>query len=134
MVTVTGFNERQRKDGTTFIALDITGGVELIQSSTTGRYYATVRKCSIPSTFSKQVAESIIGQRLPGEIVKVICEPYQFTNSRTGEVLTLYKMFPQFQGALQGEYERRKRELIITAPTDEAKHLSTTKTYTNGTV
>ena len=36
MVTVTGFNERQRKDGTTFIALDITGGVELIQSSTTG--------------------------------------------------------------------------------------------------
>ena len=89
MVTVTGFNERQRKDGTTFIALDITGGVELIQSSTTGRYYATVRKCSIPSTFSKQVAESIIGQRLPGEIVKVICEPYQFTNTRTGEVLTL---------------------------------------------
>jgi hypothetical protein len=43
-------------------------------------------------------------------------------------------MFPQFQGALQGEYERRKRELIITAPTDETKHLSTTKTYTNGTV
>ena len=50
------------------------------------------------------------------------------------ELLTLYKMFPQFQEALQGEYERRKRELIITAPTDETKHLSTTKTYTNGTV
>ena len=50
------------------------------------------------------------------------------------ELLTLYKMFPQFQGALQGEYERRKRELIITAPSDETKHLSTTKTYTNGTV
>jgi hypothetical protein len=35
------------------------------------------------------------------------------------ELLTLYKMFPQFQRALQGEYERRKRELKITAPTDD---------------
>lgn len=89
MVTVTGYNERQRKDGTTFIALEITGGAELIQSSTSGRYYATVRKCSIPSTFSKEVAESIIGQRLPGEIVKVICEPYEYQNKTTGEIMKL---------------------------------------------
>ena len=32
MVTVTGYNERQRKDGTTFIALEITGGAELIRA------------------------------------------------------------------------------------------------------
>jgi hypothetical protein len=50
------------------------------------------------------------------------------------ELLTLYKMFPQFQGALHSEYERKKRELIISTPSDETKHLSTTKTYTNGTV
>jgi hypothetical protein len=49
-------------------------------------------------------------------------------------LLSLYKMFPQFQGALHSEYERKKRELIISAPSDETKQLSTNKTYTNGTV
>lgn len=42
MVTVTGYNERQRKDGTTFIALEINSGVELIQSNTTGRYFERI--------------------------------------------------------------------------------------------
>ena len=32
MVTVTNYSERNRKDGTTFIALEISGGVELVQS------------------------------------------------------------------------------------------------------
>ena len=89
MVTVTNFFERTRKDGTQFIALEITGGVELIQSATTNRWYATVRKCSIPSTFSKEIAESIIGSKLPGEVVKVICEPYEYVNQRTGEIMKL---------------------------------------------
>ncbi len=53
MVTVSSYNIRTRKDGTTFIALEITGGVELVQSATSGKFYATVRKCSIPSTFDE---------------------------------------------------------------------------------
>jgi hypothetical protein len=89
MVTVTGFAERQRKDGTTFIALEITGGVELIQSQESGRFYATVRKCSIPSTFNANIAQAMIGQRIEGDIVKVIVEPYDFVNTRTGEVMKL---------------------------------------------
>ena len=102
MVTVTGYNERQRKDGTTFITLEITGGAELIQSTTSGRYYATVRKCSIPSTFSKQVAESIIGQRIPGEIVKVICEPYDFKNTTSGEIMRLQHSYAyQAEGVME---------------------------------
>ena len=89
MVTVTGFAERQRKDGNTFITLELTGGVELVQSQTNGRYYATVRKCSVPSTFDSKVAEAMVGQRIDGDIVKVIVEPYDFTNPRTGEVMQL---------------------------------------------
>jgi hypothetical protein len=97
MVTVTGYAERTRKDGSTFIALEITGGVELIQSSTTGRYYATVRKCSIPSTFNAIVAEAMIGQKLPGEVVKVITEPYDFVNPRTGELMKLQHSYAYSQ-------------------------------------
>jgi hypothetical protein len=89
MVTVTNYAIRQRKDGTAFVCLEITGGVELVQSSNTGRYYATVRKCSIPSTFDESLAKTMIGQRIEGDIVKVICEPYNFTNPRTGEIMQL---------------------------------------------
>jgi hypothetical protein len=89
MVTVTNYAVRQRKDGTTFITLELIGGVELVQSQTNGRYYATVRKCSVPSTFDSAVAESLVGQKIDGDIVKVIVEPYDFTNPRTGEVMTL---------------------------------------------
>jgi hypothetical protein len=89
MVTVTSCLERQRKDGSTFITLELTGGVELVQSQTNGRYYATVRKCSVPSTFDSKVAEAMVGQKIDGDIVKVIVEPYEFTNPRTGEVMKL---------------------------------------------
>lgn len=48
------------------------------------------------------------------------------------DLLTVYKDHPAFQESLKPEFEKRKRELIISAPSDETKHLSTTKTYTNG--
>lgn len=89
MVTVTNCLERQKKDGTSFIVLEITGGVELIQSNTSGNFYATVRTCTIPFTGNETVAKTLIGQRIEGDIVKVIVEPYEFTNKRTGEVLML---------------------------------------------
>jgi len=49
-------------------------------------------------------------------------------------LLSIYKMFPQHQNGLKPEFERKKRELILTTPSDETKNLSTTKTYNNGKV
>lgn len=89
MVTVTNFSVRERADGTTFISLELTGGLELVQSQTTGSFYATVRKCSIPSTFDEDVARSLIGQQIEGDVVRVPVPEYQYVNKRTGEVLTL---------------------------------------------
>ena len=89
MVTVTACHERQKKDGTSFTVLEISGGVELVMSQTTQRYYATLRKCTIPFTGTMEVAKMMIGQKIEGEIVRTIVEPYQFTNPRTGEVITL---------------------------------------------
>jgi len=89
MVTVTNALERVKKDGTTFTVLEISGGVELVMSQTTQRYYATLRKCTIPFTGTMDVAKMMIGQKIEGEIVRTIVEPYQFTNPRTGEVITL---------------------------------------------
>ena len=89
MVTVTNALERVKKDGSTFTVLEISGGAELILSQTTQRYYATVRRCTIPFTGTIDVAKMLIGQKIDGEIVKVIVPPYEFTNQRTGEVMSL---------------------------------------------
>jgi hypothetical protein len=89
MVTVTNALERVTKEGKTFPVLEISGGVELVLSQTTQRYYATVRRCTIPFTGTMDVAKMLIGQKIEGEIVKVIVAPYEFVNQRTGEVMQL---------------------------------------------
>jgi hypothetical protein len=89
MVTVTNYFERTRKDGTTFIALEISGGVELVQSNNTGKFYATLRKTSVPSTFDETIAKGLIGTQMKGEVVRVQVDPYDFIDKRTGEVMTL---------------------------------------------
>ncbi len=89
MVTVTNALERVKKDGTTFPVLEISGGVELVLSQASQRYYATVRRCTIPFTGTMDVAKMLIGQKIDGEIVKVIVAPYEFINQRTGEVIQL---------------------------------------------
>ncbi len=89
MVTVTNALERVKKDGTTFPVLEISGGAELVLSQTSQRYYACVRRCTVPFTGTMDVAKMLIGQKIEGEIVRTIVAPYQFTNPRTGEVLTL---------------------------------------------
>lgn len=89
MVKVTGYNIRDRKDGTSFVTLELTGGLELVQSETTGKFYATIRKCNIPSTFSENIAKMMLGSEIEGEVIRVEVDPYDFVNPRTGEVVIL---------------------------------------------
>ena len=89
MVTVTNYSTRVRKDGTTFIALEISGGVELVQSNNTGKFYATVRKTSIPSTFDETIAKGLVGTQMKGDVVRVQVDAYDFVNPKTGEIIKL---------------------------------------------
>jgi hypothetical protein len=89
MVTVTACLERQKKDGSSFVVLEISGSAEMVLSQTTQKWYVTLRKCTIPFTGKMDVAKMLIGQKIDGEIVRTIVEPYQFTNPRSGEVITL---------------------------------------------
>ena len=102
MVTITNYSERTRKDGTTFFALELTGGLELVQSNNTGKFYATVRKTSIPSTFDETIAKGLIGTQMKGDVVRVQVDPYEFTDKRTGEILTLqYSFAYQPEGSVE---------------------------------
>ena len=98
MVTVIDVVKRQNSDGETFNSLVISGGVEMVQSKMTGRFYATSRRTSIPSTFEEAFAKTLIGQQIPGKIIRKECEDYQYEIPESDEVITLshtYEYVPE---------------------------------------
>lgn len=88
MVTITGYEKRESDKGDFFL-LQLQGDVEFAYSKKTGMPYATVKKCSIPSTFDEITCKAIIGKQMKGSIAKVQVEPYEYTVPETGEVLEL---------------------------------------------
>jgi hypothetical protein len=98
MVTVKSYALRESKEGKQFIALELQGDLEMVQSMGTGRFYATARKCSVTSTFDEATAKSLIGKTMPGSIKRVEAETYEYAIPETGEVILLahtYQYFPE---------------------------------------
>jgi hypothetical protein len=89
MVTIIGFKQRENSEGENFFALMLQGGVEFVQSQSTGRFYATARRTSISSTFDEITCQNLIGQQLPGNIHRVDCAEYDYALPETGEVIQL---------------------------------------------
>ncbi|MGA3014473.1 MAG: hypothetical protein ABSD71_10610 [Bacteroidales bacterium] len=89
MVTVVEYAIRKTKDDREFVALILQGGLCLVQSKQTNNFYATVKRCSVPSTFDVETAKGMIGEKIPGSVQRKSCEPYDFTIKDTGEILHL---------------------------------------------
>jgi hypothetical protein len=89
MVTITNYVLRQNQEGKPFVALELTGEIEMIQSSETGRFYATAKRCSMSCTFSEEIAKSLIGKQIPGRIIRVQTDTYEYTIKETGETIML---------------------------------------------
>lgn len=66
MVTVSDYAIRQNAAGENFVALILTGHLELVKSQTTGNFYATSKKWTISSTFNEPTAQALIGKQIPG--------------------------------------------------------------------
>jgi hypothetical protein len=88
-VKIIDYRKRENKDGEEFFALIIEGGLEMVKSRLTGRYYATSKKASVTSTFDEATCRELIGEKISGSVQKVDCEPYEMTIKDTGEVVTL---------------------------------------------
>jgi len=98
MVRIINFKQYKNEDGELFYVLELQGGIEMVKSQQTQRFYATARKATIPSTFDENTCKSLIGTELPGNIVKVETEPYEYTIQDTGEVIELshtYEYLPE---------------------------------------
>ena len=88
MVKVIGVETRKNSLGENFTVLIIQGGLEMVKSQQSGKYYATARKTSVSSTFDEETAKDYIGTKLPGAIEKMPCEPYNYVVDG-GEVIQL---------------------------------------------
>ena len=113
MVKVTNALLRTGENGP-FVILELTGDLEMVQSSTTGRFYGTVRKCSVSVTVDLETAKGFIGKHIPGSIVRVKSDPYQYALPETGELITLanrydyipdQKMVADYEDSLVGRSE-----------------------------
>lgn len=89
MVTIINYKERNTEDGKTFFVLEAQGGIEMIQSKVTGKFYATAKKAFIPATFDEVTCKALVGTQMQGQIIKEECEPYEYVNKDTAEVITL---------------------------------------------
>lgn len=88
MVTISSYETRQGTDGEFFVLI-LQGEVEFVSSQKTGLPYAMVPKCSMPATFDEATCKSMVGKQIPGSIQKIECEPYDYINPRTKEVIEL---------------------------------------------
>jgi len=113
MVTVTNYQVRESKEGKPFVTLELVGDVEMVQSATTGRFYATARKCSMSSTFTEEVAKTLVGKQIRGSIVRVESDQYEFAIPQTGEVILLSHRWDYIPEELPNVVEQRHRDVMV---------------------
>lgn len=89
MVRIINYKERVREDGESFFVLELQGGIQMVKSQQTNKFYVTAKKATIPSTFDETTCKALIGTELPGNVEKVECEPYDYTIKDTGEIIQL---------------------------------------------
>ncbi len=89
MVKIIGYKERKNQDGASFFILVLQGDMEFVQSSATGKFYATAKRASITSTFDEDTCKAFIGKEMAGSIAKVPCDSYEYTIPETKEVISL---------------------------------------------
>ncbi|RBL93335.1 hypothetical protein [Chitinophaga flava] len=97
MVTVKSYFFNQSADGNPYICLELIGELEMLISEKSGKFYADVKKCKIPTRIDEATAKLIVGREIPGSIVKKECAAWEYTIPATGEVITMHHRY---------EYER----------------------------
>jgi hypothetical protein len=80
MVTIVDYAQRTNSEGENFFALIVESGLEAVKSQNTGKNYFTKKRASVPSTFSEEECQSLIGEQLAGSVKRVSCDHYEITD------------------------------------------------------
>jgi hypothetical protein len=93
MVRIIGYKKRETEEGKEFFVLELQGGITMVKSKETNKFYVTANKATISSTFDEQTCKALLGTELDGRIEKVVSESYEYTIKETGEVIMLSHRF-----------------------------------------
>ena len=93
MVTITNYQVKKNQRNESFIILNLISDVVMEKSVTTGNWFANTYKANIVASFDEESAKHMLGQRLPGQILKVKCKPYVHTIRSTGKQVELNYTF-----------------------------------------
>ncbi|SHE78449.1 hypothetical protein SAMN05444377_101238 [Flavobacterium fontis] len=88
MVKIKDYKVHQNELGVDFCVLIVEGGIEAVRSKISGRTYLTTRTARLNCTFDEKTCQSLIGSEIPGKVLKVQVEPYEFTIEETGEIIS----------------------------------------------
>ena len=105
MLRIVNYQKRATEEGKEFFVLEVQGGIEMVLSQNTQKYYATAKKAYVSSTFDEAACKTLIGTEMRGSIVKVDCDPFEYTNKETGVVFNLdftYQYTPE-EGVISKE-------------------------------
>ncbi len=114
MVKIIDYQKRQNKEGEDFFLLVLQGGLQIVKSQESGRYYATQKQATLSTTFDEATCKNLIGEEIPGSIVRVETEPFEYAVPETGEVITLSHRW---------EYQREGdslKEIVFEGKPEEA--------------
>ena len=121
MVRISNYIKRTTEEGKDFFVLELQGGIEMVKSQETGKFYVTARKTTISSTFDELTCKSLIGTELTGKVEKVSCEPYEYTIKGTGEIITISHRYEYVEeNASNSKVEKSKatiEEFMSSTPT-----------------
>jgi hypothetical protein len=112
------------KNGSEFLSLTIVGDLDIITSPTTGRQFLSAMKCNITSNLPISMGSSLVGKTLEGNVVRVNCPEYEWTNPSTAEVVKLshtyrYQKSPMHQPTGENVVASAP---VITKPNTAAIH------------
>ena len=102
MVRIINYIKRETEDKTFFV-LELQGGIEMVISKSTGKYYATAKKAFISSTFDEETCKALVGTEMSGSISKQECEPYEYTIKDTGEIIVLAHTYVFIPDAVESQ-------------------------------
>ncbi len=89
MVTIVDYKSYQKDNGEEFFALVVQGGLEAVKSKKTNKTYFTAKTARVACTFGEEMCKKLFGTEMPGSIMKVEVDPYEYAIPDTGEIINL---------------------------------------------
>lgn len=88
MLTIKSYYLVQGPEGKSYINFELVGDIEIFQSNS-GKFYADIKKCKMPTRLDEATAKLMIGKQISGTIVKKECAAYDYAIPATGEIVSL---------------------------------------------